>query len=198
MPQSGTTRMNYESLWTKTVSAPAHDSIDNVAEYVNYPQVSTLMSLEPWRLSWFRFKTVTGGQVIVGGYGDVVQAKLRPPTGIFGADTVIALKKLRPSGDRGQRIRVMAVSSWDASRQAPKLTICQSLARELDVWSKLSHPNILKLEGFYIDEHWLTDAWIATPWQDQGNISKYLEATRPALEIRLKLVSEFTDFKSSW
>lgn len=48
------------------------------------------------------------GQLIVGGFGDVEQAKLR--TSFFGPDPMIALKRLRPSGNREQRIRVIAVS----------------------------------------------------------------------------------------
>lgn len=60
------------------------------------------------RISRFRIKTISGPQVIVGGFGDVVQAKLR--TSLFGPSLLVALKKLRPAGDREQRIRVIAVS----------------------------------------------------------------------------------------
>ncbi len=48
------------------------------------------------------------GEVIVGGFGDVRQAKLR--TSLFGKDPVVALKDLRPTGNREQRIPVVAVS----------------------------------------------------------------------------------------
>lgn len=51
---------------------------------------------------------MTDGDLVVGGFGDVRQAKLR--TSIFGSDPVVAIKTLRPAGDREQRIRVIAVS----------------------------------------------------------------------------------------
>lgn len=50
---------------------------------------------------------ILGGEVFVGGFGDVRQAKLR--TSLFGKDPIVALKTLRPTGNREQRIRVIAV-----------------------------------------------------------------------------------------
>lgn len=45
--------------------------------------------------------------MIVGGFGDVEQAELR--TSLFGPNATIALKRLRPEGDREKRIRIVAV-----------------------------------------------------------------------------------------
>lgn len=59
---------------------------------------------------------IKGGDVIVGGYGDVRQAKLQ--TSFFGPDILVAIKVLRPTGNREQRIRVIAVSSWSV-KMAP-------------------------------------------------------------------------------
>lgn len=70
--------------------------------------MSMLDSLSSLRISKFRLKTIADAEVIVGGFGDVRQAKLR--TSLVGSDTVVALKKLRPEGNYMQRIRVVAVS----------------------------------------------------------------------------------------
>lgn len=150
----------------------------------------TLASLSSLRISSFRIKTLSGGKVIVGGFGDIEQAELR--TSLFGPNCKIALKRLRPSGNRQQRIRVAAVSEMHRClhrRSLTPLTHCtQALARELHVWHKLIHPNILQLEGFDYDENSLKSAWIATRWQSNGNILEYIEATKPDSEKRLKLV----------
>lgn len=141
------------------------------------------------RISNFRIKTISGGEVFVGGFGDIQQAELR--TSLFGSNPKIALKRLRPAGNREQRIRVVAVSGTGCrSADLADSRSVQSLARELRVWHDLIHPNILPLEGFYYDEASLTSAWIATRWHANGNIVKYIQVTKPDLDNRLKLVSK--------
>lgn len=76
--------------------------------------MATLSSLSSLRLSWYQIKTISGAEIFVGGFGDVEKAELRESL-FFGTNSVIALKKLRPSGDRAQRIRVIAVSASVAS-----------------------------------------------------------------------------------
>lgn len=76
-------------------------------------KMSTLDALSSLRISSFRIKRIPDGQVIVGGFGDVEQARLRT---LFGPEPVVALKRLRPAGDRGQRIRVIAVGAISPGR----------------------------------------------------------------------------------
>lgn len=73
-------------------------------------QAATLASLSPLRLSWYQIKTISGAEVFVGGFGDVEKAEFRESL-FLGANRIIALKRLRPSGDRAQRTRVIAVSA---------------------------------------------------------------------------------------
>lgn len=56
------------------------------------------------------------------------------------------------------------------------------------MWNKLDHPNILNLEGFYVDEASLSTAWIATAWMKNGNIAQYVKAMKPDQTTLLKLV----------
>lgn len=158
-------------------------------------QVSTLGSLSSLRIRKFRFKTIPDAEVFVGGFGNVTQAKLR--ISLFGPDLVIAVKKLRPEGNRAQRIRVVAVSALiqEGLYQYSPLSFSmyiftwQALARELGVWHKLVHPNILQLQGFYVEEPSLEAAWIATSWQANGNFLKYANARPLSQRERLKLAS---------
>lgn len=71
-------------------------------------QVATLTSMSSLKIASYRIKRISGAEVFVGGFGDVEQAQLRESP--FGASPVMALKRLRPTGDRAQRIRVIAVS----------------------------------------------------------------------------------------
>lgn len=66
----------------------------------------------------------------------------------------------------------------------------QALARELLVWSRMKHPNILGLEGFAYDENDLSIACIVTRWQENGNVFHYVSRTKPDLYRRLELVRE--------
>lgn len=68
----------------------------------------------------------------------------------------------------------------------------EAFARELLIWNKAKHPNILPLNGFYFDDYYLNAAWLTTPWQSRGNLLKYLDVAKPDWEDRLKLVSGFS------
>lgn len=125
-------------------------------------------------------------EVIVGGFGDVERGQLLKEDGIR---PTIAVKKLRPQGDRSQRIRVVVVSLAAISCFYLTWFLAKALARELQVWADLDHENILKLIGFYIDEDMLNAAWIITIWQPHGNVTAYIAATSPGLVRRLELVS---------
>lgn len=139
-------------------------------------------TLEPSRIIFKRH-----ADVIVGGYGDVHQARYRVKEG---DERRVAVKKLRPQGDWFQRIRVIAVcTSLLFLRDAGLLTIQQALVRELRVWGNLDHPNILRLLGFHFDVEQLESAWIVTMWQKSGNIVNFLATKKLNETTRLKLVS---------
>lgn len=99
--------IDYDALWHATVSAADRRSLAKRLSAL--PQLSTLSSLTSLKISPLRIKSMPGAQLIVGGFGDVEQAELRTSL-FFGVNTVVALKKLRPTGHREQRMRVIAVS----------------------------------------------------------------------------------------
>lgn len=64
----------------------------------------------------------------------------------------------------------------------------QALAREVRVWERVEHPNVLGLVGFYSDQTNFDIAWLLTEWQENGDVLVYIERTNANLEKRLQLV----------
>ncbi|KAG8902343.1 hypothetical protein FRB99_004604, partial [Tulasnella sp. 403] len=84
----------------------------------------------------------------------------------------VAVKKYRTAGDRDQLLR-----------------LALALARELDVWAKLNHPNILPFTGFHLSAG-LEEAWLVSPYAKNGNVLKYIERTQPQMGARLQLAKD--------
>ncbi|KIO17521.1 hypothetical protein M407DRAFT_84920, partial [Tulasnella calospora MUT 4182] len=61
--------------------------------------------------------------------------------------------------------------------------------RELRVWARLQHPNILKLQGYYLDTK-MTAAWFVLPFLDYGNIKRYLAEVEGTTQLALKLITD--------
>ncbi|KAG8920606.1 hypothetical protein FRC01_000675 [Tulasnella sp. 417] len=104
-----------------------------------------------------------------GGYGDVYRATLQESGGAW--SRFVAVKELRAVGDDATRIRL-----------AIRLT------RELRVWTRLKHPNVLELVGYHLNPQ-MTTARLISPFMANGNIDGFLENTPgPASDsLRLKL-----------
>ncbi|KAG8913893.1 hypothetical protein FRC00_001328 [Tulasnella sp. 408] len=92
-----------------------------------------------------------------------------------GFDRLVAVKQLRPGGDQDERT-VIAVR----------------LARELQLWSTLSHKHILVLIGFCFNAE-LDDAWLISPYESHGNILEYMALCKPDSTERLRLVKDTAD-----
>ncbi|KAG8751789.1 hypothetical protein FRC14_007619 [Serendipita sp. 396] len=67
-------------------------------------------------------------------------------------------------------------------------TLKKRLSREMDVWWKLEHPNIVPLLG-YVDGFGPLHSPIS-PWYENGNASDYLKREGLGLEFRLQLLRE--------
>ncbi|KIO24174.1 hypothetical protein M407DRAFT_26454 [Tulasnella calospora MUT 4182] len=108
-----------------------------------------------------------------GSFGDAYRANLRNPHSV--SSRIVAVKELRVVGDDVTRIRVAI-----------------HLARELRVWSRLKHPNVLKLIGYYLNPQ-MTTARFISPFITNGNIDEYLEKTPGPVtdKLRLKLVGHY-------
>ncbi|KAG8961163.1 hypothetical protein FRC00_013062 [Tulasnella sp. 408] len=102
-----------------------------------------------------------------GKYGEVLLAVLDRGSQI---PTPVAVKELRNVGTRGVRGRVAL-----------------RLARELKIWARLNHPNILPLIGYYLSENYETARFIS-PLMANGNVSQYLERAQVDVLKRLDIV----------
>ncbi|KAG8983960.1 hypothetical protein FRB94_008748 [Tulasnella sp. JGI-2019a] len=67
--------------------------------------------------------------------------------------------------------------------------MAKRLLRELTVWSKLQHENILPLLGFHLSIE-LDDAFIICRLEENGNVSDYIQRERPDEDTRLRLARD--------
>ncbi|KAG8897793.1 hypothetical protein FRC00_003801, partial [Tulasnella sp. 408] len=79
----------------------------------------------------------------------------------------VAVKQLRIVQASGTRVRV-----------------AMRLARELKIWARAKHPNILKLVGYYLSENY-SCAQLVSPYMENGNIIQYIHLTQAGIEARL-------------
>ncbi|KAG8957881.1 hypothetical protein FRC00_003372, partial [Tulasnella sp. 408] len=64
----------------------------------------------------------------------------------------------------------------------------ERLARELKIWASLQHPNILKLQGFYLSEDYEVATLISVHMVN-GNVSLYIAQKQPDMATRLKFAN---------
>ncbi|KAG9029147.1 hypothetical protein FS837_003634 [Tulasnella sp. UAMH 9824] len=103
-----------------------------------------------------RYRPRSSIQAAYGGFSDIWQCDAR----FFnGWNVVVAVKKLRaaklPPG----------LSKSDTTKK-----LLGRLKKELQVWMRLQHPNVVPLLGFTFDE----EIAIISPWFGHGNVSDYL------------------------
>ncbi|KAG8926527.1 hypothetical protein FRC01_008732 [Tulasnella sp. 417] len=126
----------------------------------------THLSVPPSRLT-----IMDSTQIGCGKYGEVLLAKL---VGSSQAPILVAVKELRPIETRGVRQR-----------------IALRLVRELKIWAKVSHPNILPLVGYYLSENYEIARFIS-PFMINGNVSQYLGRVKLGVLGRLDIIRDVT------
>ncbi|KAG9026664.1 hypothetical protein FS837_004538 [Tulasnella sp. UAMH 9824] len=103
---------------------------------------------------------IDDSEIGFGGYGDVYLATLD-------GSSKVAVKQLRIIQKKAVRIRV-----------------AMRLARELKIWAKANHPNVLKLIGYHLSEKY-DCAQLTSPYMENGNIVEYIKRTQASIEARL-------------
>lgn len=65
------------------------------------------------------------------------------------------------------------------------------LLKEIKNWSRVNHPNVLPILGFYprILRYHMIDIWLITPYDAYSNIVEYIRSTLPDDVVRFRLVS---------
>ncbi|KAG8964315.1 hypothetical protein FRC05_003865 [Tulasnella sp. 425] len=154
---------------------------------------STLDNLSHLLIPPSRITLENGVELGVGGYGQVFLAVLGSPD----SQTKVAVKQLRIVQALEVRRRVAIVSLLSA---LGLFTYAywpnKRLARELQVWAKAKHPNILALLGFYLSDDYLC-AQLVSEYMANGNVKEYINKLQPDLATRLRftnvLVNESLD-----
>ncbi|KAG8984883.1 hypothetical protein FRB93_006180 [Tulasnella sp. JGI-2019a] len=73
------------------------------------------------------------------------------------------------------------------SDSSKDLRVAFRLIREVKIWERANHSNILKLLGFHLSPS-LEEALIVCPWEPRGNVNKYIADTKPDMVERLSLL----------
>jgi serine/threonine protein kinase len=89
--------------------------------------------------------------------------------------------KVQTRPDQADRKKILTVS-YPSCKSCAGLIGLQRLRREIYIWSRLSHDNILPILGLYIDSskesHELPA--LVSPWCEKGNLTEYLRAAEQA------------------
>ncbi|KAG9036571.1 hypothetical protein FS837_001642 [Tulasnella sp. UAMH 9824] len=106
-----------------------------------------------------------------GNYGEVVLGILdeTSPT-----PREVAVKRLKAVGTRGERVR-----------------LAKRLARELNIWAQIKHPNVVELIGWYLDEKYESPLLISA-LMPYGDVLKYIEASKPDIQQRIAFMKGIT------
>ncbi|KAG8974267.1 hypothetical protein FRC05_007691 [Tulasnella sp. 425] len=106
-----------------------------------------------------------------GNYGEVVLGTLDEASS---SPRDVAVKRLKAVGTRGERVR-----------------LAKRLARELNIWAKIKHPNVVELIGYYLDEKYEAPLLISA-LMTNGNVLDYIERYKPDIEQRLAFMKGIT------
>ncbi|KAG8955752.1 hypothetical protein FRC04_007743 [Tulasnella sp. 424] len=101
------------------------------------------------------------------------------------SQTKVTVKELRIGRSQAVRRRIAIVSPLSNLHLFPDAYWSNKrLARELKVWDKAKHPNILALLGFYLSDDYLC-ASLVSEYMANGNVKEYINECNPDLATRL-------------
>jgi serine/threonine protein kinase len=98
----------------------------------------------------------------------------------------VAIKVLRFDNDK--REKLLRVNRLSMQIFLTGSLFHQRLRKEIEVWKRLDHKNIVPLLGTTSDFGSYSSTGMVSPWMDNGNLTTYLKTSLPLPE-RLRLVS---------
>ncbi|KAG8955094.1 hypothetical protein FRC04_009551 [Tulasnella sp. 424] len=129
--------------------------------------VATLEELAHLLIPPERLRIVDRSTLGEGNYGEVVLGTLDEASS---TPRDVAVKRLKAVGTRGERVR-----------------LAKRLARELNIWAKIKHRNVVELIGYYLDEKYESPLLISA-LMTNGNVLDYIERYKPDIEQRIAFV----------
>ncbi|KAG8955098.1 hypothetical protein FRC04_009555 [Tulasnella sp. 424] len=133
--------------------------------------VATLEELAHLLIPPERLRIVERSELGEGNYGEVVLGTLDEASS---TPRDVAVKRLKAVGTRGERVR-----------------LAKRLARELNIWAKIKHSNVVELIGYYLDEKYEAPLLISA-LMTNGNVLDYIEHYKPDIEQRIGFVEGIT------
>ncbi|KAG8915079.1 hypothetical protein FRC00_008157, partial [Tulasnella sp. 408] len=156
---------DYEPTKRPSISLLRHEAIKvSYGREAGRSVVATLDELAHLLIAPHRLRINEGSELGAGTYGEVVLGTL---DGASSIPKDVAVKRLKAVGIRGERVR-----------------LAKRLARELKVWAKIQHPNVVELLGYYLDEKYESPLLIST-LMPNGNILEYIERAKPVIRQRI-------------
>ncbi|KAG8950556.1 hypothetical protein FRC04_007375 [Tulasnella sp. 424] len=120
------------------------------------------LSINPSRITILK-----DSELGIGGYGEVCLATLD-------GSSQVAVKQLRIVQAKGTRIRLAV-----------------RLAREIRIWARVKHPNVLELVGYHLSENYVY-AQLISPYMANGNVKEYMKRAQADVGVRLRFLEGIT------
>ncbi|KAG8974266.1 hypothetical protein FRC05_007690, partial [Tulasnella sp. 425] len=133
--------------------------------------VATLEELAHLLIPPERLRIVERSALGEGNYGEVVLGTLDEASS---TPRDVAVKRLKAVGTRGERVR-----------------LAKRLARELNIWAKIKHSNVVELIGYFLDEKYEAPLLISA-LMTNGNVLNYIEHYKPNIEQRIGFMKGIT------
>jgi len=94
------------------------------------------------------------------------------------------------AGSAEKKVAIKALRLYHLHDEEQKKKIIKRLKRELRIWQRCEHDNILPLYG--VTSHYGSLYSMVCPWMEHGNINDYLKNYNPTLRLdeRFLLVSQ--------
>ncbi|KIO20488.1 hypothetical protein M407DRAFT_29895 [Tulasnella calospora MUT 4182] len=95
------------------------------------------------------------------------------------------------SGRQTSKPKIVAVKKLKIERDTDLERVLGLALRESEFLVKLSHPNIVKLEGF-VEDLSAQKVWLIFPWEEYGNLRDYLASGEWEVPERISLINDVT------
>ncbi|KAG8931427.1 hypothetical protein FRC01_001320 [Tulasnella sp. 417] len=91
-------------------------------------------------------------------------------------------------GKYGEVVQAVLDSSSQKQVRVAVKELRNRLARELKIWAKVKHPNILPLIGYHLSENYEIAQFIS-PFMTNGNVTQYFESEKVGLVRRFEITN---------
>ncbi|KAG8967635.1 hypothetical protein FRC03_009664, partial [Tulasnella sp. 419] len=119
-----------------------------------------------------RIEYLVSSPIAYGGFSDVFKGRMKVDEDRY---EVVCIKSLRAVRMQSQHSEYSACMG-------------KRMQREMDVWRRLDHPNIVPMKGYILDSESDENPSLVSPWYSNGNMLEYL--SRNPFADRKKLVRQ--------